>query len=102
MYETVATLKKESSRTYDAYANEIITYSERVVYVYERSVYNGEFYNAAQAGLHPTITLELANRADYDGETLVEFNGKEYVVIRTDWKAQRDKISLVLEERINE
>ena len=62
-------------------------------------MYNAEFYRAAQVGLHPSITLELANREDYEGETLVEFEGKMYDVIRTDWTAQRDKISLVLGEK---
>lgn len=101
MYDNVATLKKESGRTYDEYANEIITYTERVVAVQPRSVYNAEFYNAAQIGLHPSITLFISNRADYEGETLVEFEGKTYNVIRADWNAQRDGISLVMEERVN-
>ena len=101
MYDNVATLKKESGRTYDQYLNEVITYEDRVVFVQPRSVYNSEFYNAAQAGLHPSITLEMTNRADYEGETLVEFEGKLYNVIRADWTAQRDKIALVLEERVN-
>ena len=101
MYDNIATLKKESSRTYDDYANEIITYTDRVVFVMPKAVYNSEFYNAAQAGLHPSITLFIANRADYDGEMLVEYEGKLYDVIRVDWKAQRDGITLVLEERIN-
>lgn len=100
MYDNVAILKKENGRTYDAYKNEVITYTDRLVFVYARSVYNAEFYNAAQAGLHPSITLELANRADYEGETLVEYEGALYNVIRADWNAQRDKIALVLEERI--
>ena len=65
-----------------------------------RGVYNAEFYNAAQAGLHPSITFELTNRADYHGEKLIEWNGVYYNVIRTDWTAQRDKISLICEERI--
>ena len=72
MYDNVATLKKESGRSYDQYLNEVITYEDRVVFVQPRSVYNSEFYNAAQAGLHPSITLEMTNRADYEGETLVE------------------------------
>lgn len=101
MYDNIATLKKETGRTYDNYANEMLTYSERVVFVMPKAVYNSEFYNAAQAGLHPSITLFIANRADYEGETLVEYEGKEYDVIRTDWKAQRDGITLVLQERIN-
>ena len=66
-----------------------------------RGVYNAEFYNAAQAGLHPSITFELTNRADYDGEVLVEYLGELYNVIRTDWTAQRDKISLVCERRVH-
>jgi hypothetical protein len=65
-----------------------------------RSVYNSEFYNAAQAGLHPSITLFLTNKMDYEGETLVEYEGKLYDVIRTDWNAQRDGISLILQETI--
>lgn len=101
MYDAVATLKKQTGKTYDEYRNEQITYEDRIVFVYARSVYNSEFYNAAQAGLHPSITLTIANRADYQGERLVEFEGVLYNVIRADWNAQRDSISLVLEERVN-
>ena len=101
MYDSIATLYKEASRLYDSCANEIIYYTSKDVYVSPRSVYNSEFYNAAQAGLHPSITLDMF-RGDYDGETLVKFEGKTYNVIRADWKAQRDKLSLILEERISE
>lgn len=102
MYDSIAKLYKDGERSYDTYLNEVIERTERQVFVQPRSVYNSEFYNASQAGLHPTITLMLSNKADYEGETLVEFEGKMYDVIRTDWTAQRDGISLVLQERINE
>ncbi len=100
MYDSIATLYKDGTRTYDTYGNETISRTGRDVFVQPRGVYNSEFYNAAQAGLHPSITLTLANKADYEGETLVEFEGAYYDVIRTDWTAQRDSISLVLQERI--
>ena len=100
MYDSIATLKGEPTVTYDTYGNEVITYLDNQVYVMPRGVYNAEFYNAAQAGLHPSITFVLANRADYHGEKLIEWEGKSYNVIRTDWTAQRDKISLICEERI--
>lgn len=100
MYDSIATLKGVPTSTYDEYGNEVITYSDNQVYVMPRGVYNAEFYNAAQAGLHPSITFELANKADYNGETLIEWNGKFYNVIRTDWTGQRDKISLICEERV--
>ena len=101
MYDSVAYLWKEDSRVYDTYLNEHVIRTKRKVYVQPRSVYNSEFYNASIVGLHPSITLTLTNRADYEGEKIVEFEGKFYNVIRTDWKAQRDAITLVLEERTN-
>ena len=100
MYDSIATLKGEPITTYDEYGNEVITYTDNEVYVMPRGVYNAEFYNAAQAGLHPSITFVLTNKADYNGERLIEWNGVLYNVIRTDWTAQRDSISLICEERI--
>lgn len=100
MWDNVATLKSEQTITQDKYLNEVIVYEEREVYVQPRSTYASEFYQAAQAGLHPSITLELANRDDYQGEKLLEFEGKPYTIVRADWDAQRDKIRLVCEERI--
>lgn len=101
MYDDIATLKARTGSTYDAAGNESITYEDRVVYVQPRGVYSSEFYNAAQAGLHPEITFEIANRADYDGEKLIEYRGALYNVIRVDWTAQRDKVRLICEERVN-
>lgn len=101
MYDSIAYLWSENNRTYDTYLNEHIIRTRRKVYVQPRSVYNSEFYNASVLGLHPSITLTLANREDYEGEKVVEFEGKLYSVIRADWKAQRDAISLVLEEKTN-
>lgn len=100
MYDSIATLKGEPTVTYDTYGNEVITYKDNQVYVMPRGVYNAEFYNAAQAGLHPSITFVLTNKADYNGEKLIEWQGVLYNVIRTDWTAQRDSISLICEERI--
>ena len=101
MYDSVATLKGEPTTTYDEYGNEVITYRDNQVYVMPRGVYQAEFYNAAQAGLHPSITFVLTNREDYHGERLLEFEGRLYNIIRTDWTAQRDSISLICEERVH-
>ena len=101
MYDNIAILYSQGERTYDQWGNENIEYTKKTVYVQPRGVYNSEFYNASQVGLHPSITLEMTNRADYSGEKIVEFEGQLYDVIRTDWEAQRDRISLVLQERIN-
>ena len=101
MFDSVATLKSTPVATYDSAGNETLTHTNKAVFVQPRGVYNAEFYNAAQAGLHPSITFVLANKADYSGEKLVEWEGKTYEVIRTDWTAQRDEIALICEERIH-
>ena len=100
MYDNVATLIGYGEITLDEYLNEIVETIERDVYVQPRGVYNSEFYNAAQTGLKPSLTLYLTNKADYHGETVLSFEGRKYDVIRTDWNAQRDGISLICQEKV--
>ena len=101
MYDSVATLKAYGTPAYDEYGNEVQNITETEAFVQPRGVYQAEFYNAAQLGLKPTLTLVLSNRDDYSGQKILDFEGTEYNVIRVDWNAQRDGISLICEERIN-
>lgn len=101
MYDGVATLRAYGTPTFDAYGNEVPTITETEVFVQPRGVYQSEFYNAAQLGLKPSLTLYIANREDYEGQKVLEYEGKEYDVIRVDWSAQRDGMSLICEERVN-
>lgn len=101
MYDSTAILYAQGERTYDRYGNETVSLTPCEVFVQPRSVYRSEFYSAAQAGLHPSITLEMTNREDYHGEKIVEFEGKTYDIIRTDWNGQRDRISLICQERLD-
>lgn len=100
MYDSVATLKAYATITRDEYGNPVTTIEETEVFVQPRGVYQSEYYNAAQVGLKPSLTLFISNREDYNGQKYLEFEGKEYEVIRTDWNAQRDGLSLICEERV--
>ncbi len=100
--DSVLNLITESAPTYDAYGNETVTETSTQVYCKVNSVYNSEFYNAQQTGLNPSVTFWISNRADYAGQKIVEHEGKRYRVIRTDWRDDRDSISLICEEQINE
>ena len=102
MYDGVATLKAYGTPTFDEYGNEVLSITETEVFVQPRGVYQSEFYNAAQLGLKPSLTLFLSNREDYDGQKVLEYEGTEYNVIRVDWTAQRDGISLICEERVGD
>lgn len=101
MYDDIATLVAYGESTFDDYGNEDIVTTTRDVYVMPRSVYQQEFYNAAQAGFKPTITFVLSNREDYNGEQVVKYHDRFYTIVRTDWNSQRDPISLICEERVN-
>ena len=100
MYDGIAILKSYSNEGFDKYGNKTTKEVKRTVFVQPRGVYASEFYNAAQLGLQPSLTLYMTNRNDYRGEKILEFDGKEYSVIRVDWTAQRDGISLICEERV--
>lgn len=102
MYDGIAILKAYGTPSFDEFGNEIATVTETTVYVQPRGVYQSEFYNAAQIGLKPSLTLFIANKEDYSGQKVLTHEGRDYSVIRVDWTAQRDGISLVCEERINE
>lgn len=100
MYDDIITLKGNRTITYDSAGNEIITYEDRTVYAIPRGIYSSEFYQAAQLGLHPSITFQISTRGDYQGEKLLEYNGELYAVVRVDWDAQRDAVRLICEERV--
>ena len=101
MYDDVATLVSYGPATYDKYGNPKREVKETTVYVQPRGVYHNEFYEAAQLGMKPSVTLDLTNREDYHDEKVVVFHGRGYRVIRADWNGQKDLISLICEERAN-
>ena len=100
MYDAIAILTGYTTTGYDASGNPIRKTTRRPVYVQPRTVYAAEYYRAAQAGFHPSVTLYMTNRADYKGEKTVIYDGVEYKIVRTDWKPQRDGISLICEEKV--
>lgn len=100
MYDGIAILYGDAVTGYDEYGNATVTRSETQIYVLPRGVYQSEYYNAAQLGLKPSLTLYVSNRLDYSGQKSLLYDGKVYEVIRVDWSAQRDGISLVCEERV--
>ena len=97
MFNEIAYLCKEII-TQDKYLNENVDLQEREVFVKAKSVGSREFYQAATADFHPTVTLELADYYDYEGESVVRYDGKLFDVVRTYRPGNR--LELILQERI--
>ena len=67
------------------------------VYAGIRSVSASEFFNAGREGLQPEwqFTMFLD---DYDGQKIVEYNGRQYEVYRT-YYGRSDRVELYVQER---
>ena len=56
--------------------------TERQVFADKQSVRQSEFYQAAATGLRPELMFAVRT-IEYNGETKLKYNGKEYSIIRT-------------------
>lgn len=56
--------------------------TERQVFAEKKSIRQSEFYQAAATGLRPDLMFVVWSR-EYRGEQRLEYQGKEYSVIRT-------------------
>ena len=90
--------------TTDAEGNQIPAETRRTVFCQVSSVGRSEFYQAAQADMHPEYIFTLSNFRDYQGEKLAKYTdwlGTEHLLYIT--RAYRipdeDAIELTCEER---
>ncbi len=66
----------------------------REVFCGFRSIGMKEFYAASTTDFRPELRLVLADYLDYDDETLVEYNGQLYRVLRTYRTGQELELTL--------
>ena len=73
------------------------TPSSRVVFCDVRSATASEFFEGGRNGLNPALTFTMF-RHDYNGETVVEYEGNRYAVYRT-YVRRGDDIELHVERK---
>ena len=90
--------------TEDAELNQILAGKRRTVFCQVSSVGRSEFYQAAQADMHPEYIFTLSDYKDYEGEKIAKYTdwlGKEHTLYIT--RAYRipgeNSIELTAEER---
>lgn len=67
---------------------------KREVFCGFRSIGMREFYAASTTDFHPELKLVLADYLDYNGETLADYNGQRYRIIRTYRTGQELELTL--------
>lgn len=83
--------------TYDSYGVAQHTQTARQVFCKVDSVTRQEFYEAGRSGLNPEYRITMFF-GDYQGESLVGYNGALYSVYRT-YHAKTDIIELYVERK---
>lgn len=83
--------------SYDDYGVAVKTRTARDVYCKVDSVTRAEFFEAGRSGLNPEYRITMFF-GDYEGETIVGYNGRNYSVYRT-YQAKTDIIELYVERR---
>jgi hypothetical protein len=59
-----------------------------------RSIGTKEFYEASATDYRPELKLVLADYLDFNGETLAEYNGQRYRILRTYRTGQQLELTL--------
>ena len=83
----------------DNFGDPVLTEADRDVFGRLSSIGQSEFYQAQAVGLKPELKFILADYLDYEGETLVEYNGQRFRVLRTYRTGQ--ELELVLYQEVN-
>ena len=83
----------------DPYGDPVVAEESREVFGRLGSIGQVEFYQAHAVGLKPELKFILADYLDYEGETLVEYLGQRYRVLRTFRSGQ--ELELVLYREVN-
>lgn len=73
------------------------TLTERTVFCNVQSVTRAEFFEGGRNGLNPQYVFTMFF-ADYEGETVVEFEGQTYSVYRT-FRRRDDTLEIYVERR---
>lgn len=69
------------------------------VFANKLSVFRKEYYEAKKVGLKPEVAFEVRIE-DYDNETRVKLNGKEYYLIRSSENQRNEMIELFFSSEV--
>ena len=97
--ETIELLQRENVRN-EFGGIDVIT-TRRKIFAQKKSVGMKETYEAAAHGFKPSLVFTLADYLDYSDEEFLEYEGREYRIIRTYQKPESKELELVCEHIVN-
>lgn len=97
MDQTVTIKLVKETITYDDIGQKVKEKTAREVYAQLRGIARAEWFEAGRNGMNPDITF-IMSALDYEGETVIEWNGFLYGVYRT-YIGRNDRIELYCEKK---
>ena len=86
-----------STKTQDEYGVWKETLTERQVFCNVTSISAAEFFEGGRNGLNPSYRMIVFD-GDYQGETMLKYNGKTYAIYRT-YRSRNDELELYVERK---
>lgn len=83
--------------TTDEIGQYVPTEIKRAVYCNVRNISRAEWFEAGRSGLQPSYCLTVFE-PDYQGEKIVEYEGRRYGVYRT-YRTQNETLEIYVEEK---
>ena len=65
----------------------------------KRSITRSEFYQANQAGIRPSLVVDI-HSFEYDNQELAEFDGKKYRILKT-YPIDLETLELTMTEKLS-
>ena len=65
----------------------------------KKSITRSEFYQANQAGIRPSLVVDI-HSFEYDNQELAEFDGKKYRIIKT-YPVDLETLELTMTEKLS-
>ena len=99
MYNDIITfIKKEYAPSITG--GKIETITKRDVFARYNSIGMKESYIALANGLKPEISFTIADYYDYNDETMLEYQGREYTILRT-YRKKTNELEIVVTSYAN-
>lgn len=83
----------------DAIGQRIPKPQKRGIFCETKSIRRDEFYNAGEKGIKVARHILVTPKVNYEGESIIEYDGKPYTIYRTYEVPGSDDIELYLEDR---
>ena len=96
MDDVIKLISKEFKK--DKYGQQIATNTAKEIFCQVHSITRQEFFEAGRNGLNPQFEFSIF-QGDYNGETVLEYNGQTFSIYRTYIVPGTDYIELYVERK---